>query len=110
MEQSCNKDNMIIEDFDSSITADEVFTKLAKAHPEEIEENSQSENNSTKLDEQFDLLVLPQNEKETDHPSTPLHPIRRITRTIPRKIPVQDKGTFLAKAHSLFVAAVMNIG
>jgi hypothetical protein len=36
-DNSYNNDNMIIEDFDSSITADEVFTKIATELPNTAE-------------------------------------------------------------------------
>jgi hypothetical protein len=109
-EHSYDNDNMIIEDFDSSITADEVFTKIAKEIQSTTDDENQSAAEPTQQEEKLNQEVTPPSITTTIKPAETIHPMRRITRSIAGIVSPHYKDSLVAKTHQLFITALTNIG
>ncbi len=75
-----------------------------------IEENTQLKNNTKNQETPYDLVVLPDKEKDLAVPSTTIHPMRPITRSLTGAVVLQYRDTFIGRAHQLFVSALTKIG
>ena len=107
-EKSYNNDNMITKDFDSSITADEVFTKLAADCKTAQEASTPTLNISHRKEGEYDLIIQP--DEEIIQPPVNEQSTRRFTRSSIGRISTQHNDTLLAKAHRLFAAALTRVG